>query len=428
MKPKYKHLLKDPDVKRWYSNNARGSIITAEERLRRLGRLCATINRTPKSLVQSKRKDPEGFDEFVMDFVDASLSKGEHPAQVRNNILVVKSWLGHFGLRIDRTIKLPPIDYGQERVPTKEELSQVLRHCDLRTRVTASLIAFSGLRLESIGNYLGNEGLRLKDLPEVRVSGDEAILEKIPTQIVVRPPLSKARHQYFTFLNAEGCQYLKEYLESRLRSGEKLTPDSPLIRNVFRRKNEFIRTMKVSFNIKQAILKAGFDWRPYVLRSYCATAFDVAEARGLISHPWRQFFMGHKGDIEARYSTNKRLSPDMIEEMRAAYQKCEPLLSTIVPQVDQLSLVKEAKIEALKSLAKSLLDVDLLDVKIAKEKENGHELSQDETIELFETEMKRLREQPDPQIIVGEKELQSYLHEGWQFVAVLPSGNIVVRK
>ncbi|MFP3295835.1 MAG: hypothetical protein RXN81_06890 [Caldisphaera sp.] len=36
--------------------------------------------------------------------------------------------------------------------------------------------------------------------------------------------------------------------------------------------------------------------------------------------------MGHKGDIEARYSTNKRLPPDMIEEMRESYKKAQNTL------------------------------------------------------------------------------------------------------
>jgi len=58
-------------------------------------------------------------------------------------------------------------------------------------------------------------------------------------------------------------------------------------------------------------------------RSYFATALDIAESKGEISHPWRQFFMGHKGDIEATYSTKKKLSEDMKEEMRQAYTKCE---------------------------------------------------------------------------------------------------------
>ncbi|MEM3191559.1 MAG: hypothetical protein QXH93_04665 [Conexivisphaerales archaeon] len=56
-----------------------------------------------------------------------------------------------------------------------------------------------------------------------------------------------------------------------------------------------------------AIEKASLKIRPYVLRGYFSTALDIAEIKGLISHPWRQFIMGHNGDIESRYSINKRL-------------------------------------------------------------------------------------------------------------------------
>jgi hypothetical protein len=47
--------------------------------------------------------------------------------------------------------------------------------------------------------------------------------------VVVRKTLSKARHQYITFLPQEGCQYLKEYLELRLRQGEELSPESAVV-------------------------------------------------------------------------------------------------------------------------------------------------------------------------------------------------------
>ncbi|MEM2027421.1 MAG: hypothetical protein QXT30_06660 [Candidatus Bathyarchaeia archaeon] len=111
----------------------------------------------------------------------------------------------------------------------------------------------------------------------------------------------------------------------------------------------------------------------------------IAESKGKISHPYLQFIMGHKGDIESRYSTNKGvLPPDMIEDMRRAYRECEPFLCTVYAQVGQSDIVKEAKIEALKSLAKSLLGIDLLEVKIARERQLGRELNIDETIELFE--------------------------------------------
>ncbi|MFN4337241.1 MAG: hypothetical protein ACK4FV_06665 [Candidatus Nitrosocaldus sp.] len=69
-------------------------------------------------------------------------------------------------------------------------------------------------------------------------------------------------------------------------------------------------------------MKADYSWRPYVLRVYCDTNFIIAESKGLISHPYLQFIMGHKGDIEARYSTNKGiLPPDIVEDMRESYAR-----------------------------------------------------------------------------------------------------------
>ena len=85
--------------------------------------------------------------------------------------------------------------------------------------------------------------------------------------------------------------------------------------------------------------------------------------------------------------------------------------------------------EALKSIAKSLFDIDLLEVKIAKEREQEKKLSIDEKIEFFENEIKKMREgERDPQIIVEEEELENHLAEGWQFVSVLPSQRILIRK
>ena len=115
--------------------------------------------------------------------------------------------------------------------------------------------------------------------------------------------------------------------------------------------------------------------------------------------------------------------------MRKCYKECEPFLSTIAQPLEQSSLVKEAKIEALKSIAKSLLGIDLLEVKVAKEKEIGRELSKEEELELFENELKKLREgKHNPQKIVKEDELEKYLREEWQFISVLPSRRILIKK
>jgi hypothetical protein len=53
----------------------------------------------------------------------------------------------------------------------------------------------------------------------------------------------------------------------------------------------------------------------------------------------------------------------------------------------------------------------------------------DEEIQLFENEIKKHREpEDDPQIIVHESELEAYLSDGWEFVSILPSQKILIRK
>ncbi len=76
----------------------------------------------------------------------------------------------------------------------------------------------------------------------------------------------------------------------------------------------------------------------------------------------------------------------------------------------------------------NLLGIDLLEVKIAKERELEKEIDLDEEIELFENEIKRMREGNGSQSLVDEEELETYLGDGWEFISVLPSRKILIRK
>lgn len=52
---------------------------------------------------------------------------------------------------------------------------------------------------------------------------------RTPPRIVVRRSLSKARHQYFTFLTSGGVQQVLAYLNDRLAKGDSLNASSPVI-------------------------------------------------------------------------------------------------------------------------------------------------------------------------------------------------------
>jgi hypothetical protein len=436
---KYTELKGNPVLVRWLANLGRGSPLTAEVAVRRLGKTCELLGVSPEELLDKARRDLPGLQDSLEDMVAELEKERMSPGYIEGLLKVVKSLLRYHGVVLPRKIKIsnlgatPTID--DEQVPTQGELSRIFRTSPPRVRAAEALIAFAGLRIETLSNFNGSDGLRLKDLPELKLHGHEVVFERMPTMVAVRATLSKRRRKYFTFLPSEGCIYLKEYLEGRIREGERLGPNSPLIiyekeRQSYTPAAEFMKTTKVSKLIRQYMRKAGVQKRPYVLRAYADTQFIIAESKGKIPHAYVQFFMGHKGDIEARYSTEKgRLTPDMIEDMRKCYRDCEQFLSTIAKPLEQSDIVKEAKVEALKTMAKSLLGIDLVEVKVAKERELKRDLNKDEELELFENELKKLRDGThNPKRIVGEGELERHLVEGWQFVSVLPSQKILIKK
>ena len=97
-------------------------------------------------------------------------------------------------------------------------------------------------------------------------------------------------------------------------------------------------------------------------------------------------------------------------------------------EVDTESVKKEAALEAMRAVATSF-GIDPMKVRVEKQKEIGREVTGEEEMELIKVEIKKLREpKEDPKMIVREEELDAYLKGGWQFVSVLPSQRILIRK
>ena len=76
--------------------------------------------------------------------------------------------------------------------------------------------------------------------------------------------------------------------------------------------------MNLCDTIRRPIRRAGFKWRPYILRRYFHTRLMIAEMDGVIIRDFRVFWMGDRGGIEHTYTLNKRLPKDVREKMRSA--------------------------------------------------------------------------------------------------------------
>jgi hypothetical protein len=433
-------LLADRGVRRWYSNLARGSQLTADVRLRRLSRFCEANKLTPKSLIQLGRRNRRKLEDLLEDYVTKLEADRKAPGYITGIIKAVKSWLNHNDVEVKRKLKVSNSDstptLKDERVPEKEELKVIFINSTPRAATITALMAQAGLRPETLGNEDGSDGLTVRDLPELKIENGKARFTRTPTIIKVRGEigLSKGGHAYFTFLPQEGCEYLAAYLNRRLAAGEQLTSNSPVIRvkEGFEGKHTgrsqgslFVGSKNVSREVRRA-MRPQFKWRPYVLRAYFATQLLEAENHGKLSHPYRVFFMGHKGDIEARYTTNKGMLPEhLVEDMRLSFKNAEPYLTTTVTRAPDK---KEMLLEMWRDQAR-LYGIDPMKVKIEKQRALRRELTLDEESECLMHEIrKHTAQRPADPKLIREDDLANHLAEGWEFVTTLPSGRILVRK
>lgn len=350
---KKERLLSNPNVKRWYDNTARASINTAETRLRRLCVFCEIHGMTPMELADLGMKDIRTVSDLLQDHITQMEEQGKAPQYIKATMTGVKAWLRHFDVEVKRKMKIANSDSAptleNERVPDGAEISEILSRCDLRTGASISLIAKSGLRPEVLGNYDGTDGLMMKDLPDIVIVQGTVRCLQTPVKILVRKTLSKTRHQYFTLLTNGGTKRLLAYLNDRIARGEMLGADSPVIApdyiyKTYRGKNrgkKFLPTQRLLAKIRKA-MRPRFLWRPYVFRAFFDTQLLIAESRGKIAHDFRVFFMGHKGGIEGKYTTNKGVLPEvLVNEMKEAFKRSEEFLDLELKEEDPVLKQKE---------------------------------------------------------------------------------------
>src|SRR5256712_4087067 len=150
---RYATLREDPTIDRWYRNVARGSAVTADVYLRRLGNVCRANDKRPADLVRMKSDDRR---DFLTDLVSSMDSKGLSGGYIESTLKALRSWLSFNGVPWEFEIKVkgaqatPSLD--NERVPTQDELRRIFLAASPRERVAAALLAHAGVRIVSLGN------------------------------------------------------------------------------------------------------------------------------------------------------------------------------------------------------------------------------------------------------------------------------------
>jgi hypothetical protein len=148
---------------------------------------------SPRQLVKLGRQK---VTELLLDAVGVLEAKGYAGSYISSILKSVRSWLQFNG--VDATVKIKIKGASDsptlvnERTPMQEELGRIFRGCNVVARACAALIAFSGVRPESLGDYTGMNGLVIGDFLEVELDNvaKRVTFKKTPTLVRVRKVIS----------------------------------------------------------------------------------------------------------------------------------------------------------------------------------------------------------------------------------------------
>ena len=344
-KGRLESVLEDPKVRDWHKEKSLRSRLAADTYARSLSAICERMELTPEEIVSVARRNPDKLRAKLTACATQLKSEGRLDSYVSKLFEPTKAYLRFRHAEADVFPRLSATkgeSLTKERAPTQEELGAILEHLSLRGRVVALLMAHSGLRPGAIGSYGGEYGLRLQDLPGLRL-GKEMSFKESPFVIRVPAQVSKTRTAYTTFGTSQLATALIAYLGERVARGEKLSPSSPVIvagdlrgaSLVSRKESEygrgFLCTNAVVRDIRvalQACLPEGVTWRPYVLRSYCSTRLLMAEGAGKMTRDLREAILGHDLGISGRYNLGKPWGEEILKEARAQYKRAASFLET----------------------------------------------------------------------------------------------------
>jgi integrase len=407
--------------RRWISTvqaEKTGSFKTQLEYAYRLQKFCNHVNRTPDQLIEDRRNELKGktqveqrrTEEMVRDFFNFQAEKSTRlSAKAYHGALRSFYKYNYMPLRMEtpraRSRKIQPI--------TLEEFKQIDAIANPRDRALMRFMKDSGLSTEDITVF--NYG----DIKREFEAGNEFIH--------IRAVRQKTQVNYDTFIGPNTVEALRTYFQLRKANGEILNDKSPLFLSHGKRKGKKRGDVeKLDDNSIRTIFtrlknRIGIVVSPHRIRKLFASYMGLK-----VRHPAvLKYWMGHSietSDVEGRYV----LPP--LEEQRKLYMESYEQID-IRPKP---SLTKEeVRAEVFEALSDEMLE--------PYAKKHG----------LSVTEYKRmLREKKAPtttvplipsetnendtckngncQLIVAEKDLESFLPQGWRVAAVLPSGKIVV--
>jgi integrase/recombinase XerD len=380
-----------------------GSKHTEREYCRGLKAFCDWIGKTPDQLIAERKAELKDSETEM----NAENKLREFCAVLENKKTVTRTTIAtkyhapvkSFYSYNNVPLKLrTPKHTTREREPhTVEQIKTLMKIVDVRERAFIMLLKDSGMSREDAVT------LRYGDIKAEYEAGKEVIHLKVVRQ--------KESIEYDTFIGKNAIESIKAYLEYRQRRGETITDSTPIIATL---KGKALTPENFSTIFDRLSDKVGFKTSPHRFRKYFESHLALSAPSILV-----KFWLGHSLGVEKSYF----MPP--LEKQREKYAESykeidiseKPTLSELkVKQMIALAQLKQtvplekyAELERLVLQTQSTKELDDLGSNIRSGKIQLEPIKRE-----------------DCQILITENELENYIAKGFRFVAVLPSGKILV--
>ena len=264
---------------------------------------------------------------------------------------------------------LPPArKSSKDRVPTIEEIRKIVEYPDRRAKPIVYVMCSSGIRVGA-WDYL--KWKHVIAIPDKENTGNEIVAAKLI--VYAGEP-----EEYYTFITPEAYHALQEWMDFRASYGEKITPESWLMRNMWKTADvprgaggtnglatcpKRLTSKGVAKILIRALLEQG-------IRANLPPDVKRHEWKG--AHGFRKFFETHAS--QAMNFINVELLMGHSLGLSDSYYKPaeKDVLADYVKSIDTLTINKEQKIvakmqgEIMDKLAEKDKQIDLLQEEYAR--------------------------------------------------------------
>lgn len=425
-----------------------GSSRSAESKLCAISVFCGWQKRLPAEILADVRDGRANPYRLLDDFVTYLVRKKNAPHTTKNYLSSVKKWMRYEEVelssdKLSDIVDLPrQYSITRDRIPTAEELRDMTLVSKARGKALLTVLASSGMR---VGEMLA---LRVRDIE----------FGAVPTRIHLCPETTKDRQERWCFISDEATSFLGEYLKERVNCPESFVflgrhqglSDGGTPFKTCRTggpsavENRPITYWDADFLFSTALKNAGHvekdDHNRDKIHIHTLRKFFFTRMLAVLGREITEALMGHKEYLDAAY---RRYT---LEELGKHYLAGMDAVTVMANRsVSRDEMEKRVELGNYKFYISNSELGDSVEKTLAETmKEKGRKLTLEEELAIFRRQYEELKEEEQAlleegkirvmkgsrpeQRSVTEAELDTVLGEGWTFVAVLPSGKVLIQR